>query len=74
MPAVTIDVPAELADLLHGQGLTLEQVLTGFAHDLAETRASHGSDERRLANQWFARVMWPEPEEELDEAGAPKLR
>ena len=38
MTTATIEVPEELVDFLYAQGLTPEQVLTGFAHDLAETR------------------------------------
>lgn len=63
-PSVSVDVPPELVSWLASRGLTPEQVFAGFAHDLAKTRYSHGSDERMLANQWFDRVIWPEPDVE----------
>ncbi len=57
---VAVEVPRQLSDWLESRGLTAEQVLTSFAHDLAETPDSNGSDERRLANEWFDRVVWPD--------------
>lgn len=57
----TIAVPAEFAALCRAHRLTSEQVLTAFMHDLAETSQSSGSDERMHADNWFNRVVWPEP-------------
>ncbi len=59
--AITLDVPPEFAAFCQGRQLTVEQVLTAFVHDLAETRQSNGSDERMLAQAWFDRVVWPGP-------------
>jgi hypothetical protein len=67
-PSVSVDVPPELVSWLASRGLTPERVLVGFAHDLAETKDSHGGDERMLASQWFDSVIWPEPDVE-DEGG-----
>jgi len=64
---VAVEVPNRLADWLESRGLTAAQVLASFANDLAETDASNGSDERRLANEWFERVVWPEQDEGEDE-------
>lgn len=61
---VALQVPIEFRDWLKGgYGLTPEQVLTAFAHDLYGTVKSNGSDERRLAEEWFDRVEWPVPAE-----------
>ena len=58
---VTLTLPVEFAAWLRdGYGLSARQVLTAFVHDLRGTVASNGSDERRLAEAWFDRVMWPE--------------
>lgn len=61
MPTVTLQVPPEFAAFCQSYRLTTEQVLSAFMADLAETAASNGSDERRHANAWFDRVVWPEP-------------
>ena len=57
---ITLTLPVEFGEWLRdGYGLTPEQVLNAFVHDLRGTVASAGSDERRLAEAWFDRVQWP---------------
>lgn len=57
---VTITLPVEFSEWLRdGYGLSPAQVLTAFVHDLRGTVASHGSDERGLAEAWFDLVQWP---------------
>ncbi|HEX7817386.1 hypothetical protein [Dyella sp.] len=58
-----LQVPPEFDAFCRGHQLTPSQVLAAFMADLAETADSNGSDERRLAEAWFDRVIWPEPEE-----------
>lgn len=61
MTAITLDVPKQFADLVAARGLTPAQVLAAFMADLAHTADTNGSDERRHAEAWYDRVMWPEP-------------
>lgn len=66
MPAalpLQLHVPPEFEAFCRGHQLTPSQVLAAFMADLAETADSHGSDERRHAEAWFDRVIWPEPGE-----------
>ncbi|WP_017461368.1 hypothetical protein [Dyella ginsengisoli] len=59
---VAVKVPVEFRQWLKGgYGLTPEQVLQAFVHDLYGTVDSNGSDERRMAEEWFDRVIWPAP-------------
>lgn len=56
---VTVTVPVEFGEWLRdAYSLTPEQVLSAFVHDLRGTVESNGSDERRLAEEWFDRVQW----------------
>jgi len=64
---VAVLVPEALAPWLAARGLTVAEVLASFARDLAETPDSNGSDERRLANEWFERVVWPEDDAGMDD-------
>ena len=58
-----LEIPSEFDAFCRGHRLTPSQVLAAFMADLAETADSNGSDERRHAEAWFDRVIWPEPEE-----------
>ena len=58
--STAIEVPPEFAAFCRSRELSTVRVLTAFMHDLAE---SNGSDERRLASEWFDRVVWPESPE-----------
>lgn len=60
---ITLPIPAEFIDLCRANNLTPRQVLAAFMADLADTAESNGSDERRHADAWFDRVVWPEPPE-----------
>lgn len=62
-----LDVPREFQELCEGRGLSVETVLRGFIADLCELQnyfgnpredgySSNGSDERRLAQEWFDRA------------------
>lgn len=59
MTTITITVPPELVKLAESVGATPQQVIDGFIADLCELPGTNGSDERRLAAQWFDRVVWP---------------
>lgn len=59
MPRVTIYVPDEFIDLCtNDAGARPEVVLEGFVADLTATKGNHGSDERRLAREYYNRVCW----------------
>lgn len=57
---LTLDVPLMFVELVEARELTPEQVLAAFMADLSHTADSNGSDERRMAEDWFDRVLWPE--------------
>ena len=61
---MALDVPLKFNELVEARGLIPGQVLAAFMADLAYTGDSNGSDERRIAEDWFDRVMWPEPASE----------
>ena len=61
---LSLEAPTKFVALVEARGLTPEQVLGEFFADLAHTGDSNGSDERRLAEAWFDRVLWPEPANE----------
>jgi len=61
---LSLEVPPKFVNLAEARGLTPERVLAAFMADLAHTGDSNGSDERRLAEAWFDRVLWPEPASE----------
>lgn len=61
---LALDVPSKFIQLVEARGLMPEQVLSAFMADLAHTEDSNGSDERRIAEDWFDRVMWPDPASE----------
>ncbi|HEY8880844.1 MAG TPA: hypothetical protein VIN03_24950 [Roseateles sp.] len=67
---LTLDLPAEFVELCQADGVTPAMVLEGSIADLAcimnyadDPRAdgysSNGSDERRLAMEYYERVGWP---------------
>jgi hypothetical protein len=67
---ITLDLPEEFIDQCQRDGATPEQVLRGFMADLcylidskADPRddgySSNGSDERRLAWEYYERVGYP---------------
>lgn len=67
---LTLQLPPEFVELCEGDGVTPELVLRGFIADLAgimnwaaDPRAdgysSNGSDERRLAMEYYERVGYP---------------
>ena len=67
---VTIDLPEEFVALCRVHDVTPETVLRGFIADLscienwasnprADGYSSHGSDERRIAWEYFDRVGYP---------------
>ncbi|WP_047536676.1 hypothetical protein [Methylotenera versatilis] len=53
---VTIEIDNEFADICKRNCTNPVEVLNGFIADLCELNNSHGSDERRLANDYFDRV------------------
>lgn len=66
MATVTLELPAEFLELCEVDGVLPETVLRGFIGDLCEIRnysnapredgyASNGSDERRLAREYYDR-------------------
>lgn len=59
MTTITMDVPTTLVELATSVGTTPEQLLQSFIADLCELSGSNGSDERRHADAWFNRVVWP---------------
>ena len=61
---LSLEAPTKFVALVEARGLTPEQVLVAFIADLAHTGDSNGSDERRLADAWFDRVLWPVPANE----------
>lgn len=61
---LALDAPLKFIELVEARGLMPEHVLAAFMADLAHTGESNGSDERRIAEDWFDRVMWPEPANE----------
>ena len=67
---LTLQLPPEFVALCESDGVTPEQVLRGFIADLAgimnwaaDPRAdgysSNGSDERRMAMEYYERVGYP---------------
>jgi hypothetical protein len=54
--SIRIEVPKELVELCKLAETTPEFVLTGFMADLLRLPASHGSDERSMAGEYFLRV------------------
>lgn len=62
-PRVTITLPQPFLDLCEERGVLPAEVLCGLVGDLCGIEdgsvfQNHGSDERRLAREWFNRVMW----------------
>ena len=68
--SVTLELPEEFLRICEVHGVTPEIVLRGFIADLSciqnwtssprtDGYSSHGSDERRLAWDWFDRVGYP---------------
>lgn len=67
---ITIDLPEEFIELCREDGIKPETVLRGFIADLCELMnwaanpredgySSNGSDERRLAREYYERVGYP---------------
>jgi hypothetical protein len=67
---LALELPAEFIDLCERDGVTPETVLKGFIADLCEIinwqsnpradgYSSNGSDERRLADEYYNRVGYP---------------
>jgi hypothetical protein len=67
---IEIDLPQEFTDICAADGVEPATVLRGFIADLAEIQnglsnprsdgySSNGSDERRLANDYYSRVGYP---------------
>lgn len=67
---LTLQLPPEFVELCEDDGVTPEMVLRGFIADLAgimnwasDPRAdgysSNGSDERRMAGEYYERVGYP---------------
>lgn len=67
---IEIDLPAEFVEMCSADGVEPVTVLRGFIADLAEIHnflnnpradgySSNGSDERRLANEYYQRVGYP---------------
>jgi len=68
--SITLELPEEFLRICEVHEVTPEIVLRGFIADLsciqnwadnprADGYSSHGSDERRLAWEWFDRVGYP---------------
>lgn len=67
---IEIDLPIEFIEICSADGVKPETVLRGFIADLAEIKnfannprdddySSNGSDERRIANEYYQRVGYP---------------
>lgn len=56
---VTIEIPKTLEDLARSVCTTPQALLESFIRDLCDLPGSNGSDERRAADAWFDRVVWP---------------
>jgi len=67
---ITLDLPSEFIELCKGDGVEPAVVLRGFIADLAEIMnwanaprtdgySSNGSDERRMAMEYYERVGYP---------------
>lgn len=67
---LTLKLPPEFLELCNRDGVTPETVLRGFIADLSEIinwqanpradgYSSNGSDERRMANEYYERVGYP---------------
>lgn len=67
---ITIDLPDEFIELCEADGVEPKIVLRGFIADLAEIMnwvrdpredgySSNGSDERRMAREYYERVGYP---------------
>jgi len=64
MTAVTIEIPATLDALARSVYTTPKALLESFIRDLCDLPDSNGSDERRAAEAWFDRVVWPLPDDD----------
>ena len=67
---ITLDLPDEFIDLCKADNIAPEVILKGFIADLTgmmnwskapreDGYASHGSDERNMARQYYERVGYP---------------
>jgi hypothetical protein len=67
---LTLELPPEFIELCDRDGVTPETVLRGFIADLSEIMnwqsnpradgySSNGSDERRMAGEYYERVGYP---------------
>ena len=67
---ITLELPPEFIELCEADGIAPEVVLRGFIADLAEIMnwldnpradgySSNGSDERRMAREYYERVGYP---------------
>ena len=67
---IVIDLPDEFIELCEADGIEPKTVLRGFIADLAEIMnwasnpradgySSNGSDERRMAREYYERVGYP---------------
>lgn len=59
MAKITMEIPSDLVQLATSVGTTPEHLLQSFIADLCELPSSNGSDERRHADAWFNRLVWP---------------
>jgi hypothetical protein len=57
--SITIALPLEFQEICQGDGVSPEQVIRGFIADLCHLDGSNGSDERRLAVQYYVRCGYP---------------
>lgn len=67
---ITLELPEEFVSMCEADGIEPVRVLRGFIADLAEIHnwannpredgySSNGSDERRIANEYYVRVGYP---------------
>lgn len=60
---ITLQLPPEFVALCASHGVAPDLVLRGFIADLCELRTgeylTNGSDERRLAGEYYERVGYP---------------
>jgi hypothetical protein len=57
--SITVELTFEFQQLCQDDGVSPERVIRGFIADLCHTEGTSGSDERRLAVQYYVRCGYP---------------